>query len=46
MRVVRLNSTLFPVSALEEDLYARYGLDPHRCEANTSAELIPPARRM
>ena len=41
MRVVRLNSTLFPVSALEEDLYARYGLDPHRCEANTSAELIP-----
>ena len=40
MRVVRLNTTLFPVKPFEEDLYCRYGLDPHRCEANTPDELI------
>jgi len=40
VRVVRLNTTLFPVKPFEEDLYRRYGLDPHRCEANTPDELI------
>jgi D-3-phosphoglycerate dehydrogenase len=40
-QIVRLNATLFPPSAYERGLYARYGLTPRFVEAATPEELIP-----
>lgn len=40
-KVVRLNAKLFPVSAYETEIYARYGLLPAQVEAATPEEIIP-----
>lgn len=40
-RVVRLNATLFPVSAYEAGLYRQYGLRPVEVEASSPEAIIP-----
>jgi D-3-phosphoglycerate dehydrogenase / 2-oxoglutarate reductase len=40
-RIVRLNATLFPVSAFEASVYQKYNLNPVQVEAYTPEEIIP-----
>ena len=40
-RIVRLNATLFPVSAFEASLYEKYNLNPVQVEVYTPEEIIP-----
>ena len=40
-KIVRLNATLFPVSAYELELYQKYGLNVNQIEANTPGGIIP-----
>ena len=40
-RVVRLNAAMYPIGAVEEACYRRYGLEPLQVEATTPEEIIP-----
>ncbi len=40
LKIVRLDSKLFPVHALEAELYQLYGLDPVEVDANTPEQVL------